>query len=629
MKRFALVACWLPLSAGAAVIHYVQSTPSAECAPGEVCIAIGVPVPLPVSSQTPVTGFRAYAPLIAGLQDLATQNSAVASFQSIGKTAGNGTLQRDIWSFRIGDADALTAEGFPEPAFLQNGTIHAREWVAPEVAAGYIERLLGNRADHGLYQYLVENVHSVSVPVLNVDGFLQTQRYPQRAQQSTCSEDSSDEPRDGRLRRKNMNADGVPVDEDLLTLADATLGVDVNRNNPPWWGGVPGSSGTPCSLVYRGVAAASERETQALQAAAALGPANRLRLFVDTHSYGRDYLAADTGNARRNALQQQLAQRMSAVAGGRYGYGSSPAGSGIGSTDEYFANTYQIPAYTLEVEPTVGGLSDYPGGINVSNSGFILPASEVPRVRTELTNATVLGVYRQAGPPSVAAVQVRDNADGHVVFAGQWAKASATTRAFQVDTPGTLQAGHAYSIWIAFNKPMRVENAGVVAQYPGQNVTLPVTYSFEGVAANGSAFTLQTGATTGSWRAQAGGAPSGYLRYADDAYSHTFTVAADAPLANASSLKLAISVTDFSGQALDSNPATVVDWHDGAWSGYEDGNGAAGDQGGTDRSIRLVGDGTPPPPPPPTSDGGGGALGVGLLTLGLLATLARRRRPQR
>ena len=53
---------------------------------------------------------------------------------------------------------------------------------------------------------------------------------------------------------------------------------------------------------------------------------------------------------------------------------------------------------------------------------------------------------------------------------------------------------------------------------------------------------------------------------------------------------LEIEARDFTGQRLDADPETVVDWARGGWSGYEDTNGLSGDTGGTDStlSVRIV-----------------------------------------
>ena len=72
-------------------------------------------------------------------------------------------------------------------------------------------------------------------------------------------------------------------------------------------------------------------------------------------------------------------------------YSPSPADAGIGATDEYFANTYQIPSYTMELEPANSG-ADY-GGFGVSHDGFILPNSEVARMRDETAAEVFTGLY--------------------------------------------------------------------------------------------------------------------------------------------------------------------------------------------------------------------------------------------
>ena len=87
--------------------------------------------------------------------------------------------------------------------------------------------------------------------------------------------------------------------------------------------------------------------------------------------------------------------------------------------------------------------------------------------------------------------------------------------------------------------------------------------------------------------------------------------------------------------ALDANPATAVDWSNGAWINYEDQFGVAGDIGGVDCTLQVfvAPNSTdpapaesavcaaavvpPPSPPPPPSGGGGGSLGwlLGLLLM--------------
>ncbi len=125
------------------------------------------------------------------------------------------------------------------------------------------------------------------------------------------------------------------------------------------------------------------------------------------------------------------------------------------------------------------------------------------------------------------------------------------------------------------------------------------------------------------------------MRYADDALVADFSIAADLDISGAVPAVLAIGNLDFAVAALDANPATAVDWSNGAWINYEDQFGVAGDIGGVDCTLQVfvAPNSTdpapaetavcaaavvpPPPPPPPPPSGGGGSLGwlLGLLLL--------------
>ncbi len=616
----------LSTTATGQVLTYTESTNS----PSEA--ALGYPVPIPVDSLTAVAGFRSYPSLHAQHQDLMLSNAEVA-----GQVVGATRLGRDIWAYRIGDADSENAGGTTEAAVLINGGIHAREWASPEVVTELFEQLVERKADGGIVQYIVDNVNTVILPVNNVDGFIQTQNYPTQVTPTPPGPPTVpvaelfDLPRDGRMRRKNM----LDVDEDLSTDADRLLGVDLNRNNAVFFDN-GGNSPNPESIVYRGVAPASEPEILALQAAAALAPVDRLRLFVDTHSFSRVMFVPTPPNPRQNANTRTLLNKLSASTGTdprhpAYQPIYNQPNTGISGTASFFSYTYDIPAWTLEIEPPQGfpGIPDagaYYGGFGVSHDGFILPDSEIERVRDELTVASVLALYHQAGPPSARAVRVSDSS-GNVVYSAEWQNNGDGTRSLTVDTNTALTAdGSQYSIWLAFDKPMRFVNAGgAVAEYPGQQTinTQPVVT----LRAGGSA--LSTSFSAADWALAPGGAPSGYLDYRADAITGTFSVTSNSGLANSTQASLSVQIVDMGGLLNDGDPSTVVDFANGGWTGYEDANGIAGDIGGRDDSFTLtVNPGPAPPPsaPPPSSSGGGGGAGTlpGLLVLAGLLWFWRR-----
>lgn len=618
------------LAAGSAAAQLLTFT---ETTSGPGLVPLGYPVPVPVESQTPVAGFRSYATLLARLDSLALDSAHIR-----GSDVGQTLAARPIRAYVLSDDDALTAEGFAEPAALVSGTVHAREWASPEVVSELVEHYARNEGDTGLVRYLRENLNLVTLPVLNVDGFLQTQRYPtqalqtefpgdpQPAQQTAEPPEYRNYPRDGRFRRKTMRG----VDEILCAandpacpVADGMRGVDVNRNHTPFFGSNNQNSALEGSLLHRGSGAGSEPESQALYAAGALGPESRLRLFIDVHSFSRVYFGAETGNARRDAQARTLAGVMARATGRSYPYLPSAAGSGIGSSDEHYGNRLQIPAYTLEIEPDGGGASAY-GGFGYHHDGFVLPDNQIGRVREELLRATLAGVYRMAGPPVLLGATLTRSSDGAAVFAAQRPR-SGSGRGLSVSRGLALQAGTDYRLRLDFSKPMRTRNLeAAVVQFPGQSVSLAPAIAIEGLDVGGTAFRHDLATPVDGWQGTG-------LRYVDDRYELTFRLPATVPLAGARRINLRVETTDFTGLALDADPATVADWSAG-WSGYEDAAGrTTTDTGGPDRTLRLVDDGSPLfPGNGAAGGGGGGALSWLALALpGLLALARRRRNPAR
>lgn len=588
-------------------------------------VALGYAPPQPVASLTPVDGFRDYASLFARHQSLATLHDEVT-----GQVVGQTVAARDIWAYTVGDIGGTTAEGFPEAAVLVNGGIHAREWQTPEAVTGLLETLVAGKADDGLVQYLVENLNTVLLPVNNVDGFIQTQLFP-----TTVTADR-EQPREGRMRRKNLRnpvTQGV-VDSSIGTVADNFWGVDLNRNSAQGYGLYNRSSASVTSLIYRAAAPNTEPEVLALQGAATLGPAARLRLFSDTHSFGQVYFLPVTGNGRRDAITNALAARMTAASSRTYTVIPDPPGSlGIGSTADHFAFTYQIPAWTLEIEPLNGG-QDYGGLATHGHSGFILPDNQAARMRADVARQYLLGFYRQSGPPVAIAAQIRDVQTNAVVYDATWQMSGATARTLAVGSNEALIPGRNYRLWVAFNKPMRIrDSGGAVVAYPGQNTGASVgTVTLEIPTQAGQNVSLQANA---AWLGTAGGAPNGYRRYRDDAFAVDFTLPAAISVAAATPAVISLSVNDLAQMALDADPATAVDWGGGSWLRYESALGTAGDIGGTSCPFRpfiapqantappaasatcAAATPPPPPPPPPPNNGGGGGGGAspGLLWL--------------
>ena len=577
----------------ARISEWVENAPASD----NTKIALGYPVPIPVDTPLPFAGFRTYAGLHARHQDLAATTDRVHAME-IGRTRNS----RPIWLYQLGDANRETVRGLPEQAMLTNGGIHAREWQSPEVATGIIELLALGPDDDYLLDYLRDNANILVLPVLNVDGFLQTQRFPSRNWMGTDLQDPEGSPRDGRMRRKNM----LGPDEDLLTQGDHLLGVDLNRNNPPYWAANPSrSSPDPDSIVHHGASAQSEPETQALDAAAQMGPADQLSMYTDMHSFSQVHFWSRNHQERLARLTEDLLRTFSGhhrafEARKNYAYSnwqSIPPNQGIGLTDEYFTHVYRVPSWTLEIEPSNGAAyhaplpgqgADYGGLGRNGHDGFILPDSEVERVRTELAQTFAIAYYQQSGPPSITTLRIFDEATGAMVFEAEWDTVDAQARELHRFQAQPLQLGRSYRAWVAWNKPMRWRTGGAISTLPGQEF---FTLTFNRSVMIGDRI-LNAVLGDPDWLEQPGGAPEGFQRYRDDAASFELV-----PLDNETNVELLqgtaeatieLDTYDMTGLRGDADPSTAAHCDNGAWASYEDSNGFEGnDTGGVDATIAF------------------------------------------
>jgi len=451
----------------------------------------------------------------------------------------------------------------------------------------------------------------IVIPSLNIDGFMQTQRYPSLNYLQSDPDDPNDSPRDGRMRRKNM----LSADEDLYTTWDHLNGVDLNRNNGPLWASNPARSSPDLrSIVHHGAGPASEPEIQALDAAAQLGPGSSLRIFTDVHSFSLVSFWV-RGNDLRLAQQTEEVlstfrdHHASFPAGKRYLFDSLYSiamNSGIGSTDEYFTYNYNVPAWTLEVEPSggqpfhsplPGGGADYGGSGENGHDGFILPESEIRRVREELAQSFAAVYYRQAGPPAIQSVRLIDRDTRAVIYEADWDVVDEQTRSLYSKQLQAVQFNHSYDLWLSFNKPMRWREDGLVVTFPGQPASSVVVWAN---ALVGDSF-LTTNIAETAWLNQPGKAPDGYMNYQDDAARVTFSLPDDEQnlgLVSGDTLAtLRLRATDMTGMTTDANPGTIVRWVQGSWRGYEDDHEDQTDSGGSDNTLSLQVTNAVVPPP--------------------------------
>ncbi len=179
----------------------------------------------------------------------------------------------------------------PKPRFFAMASMHARELTPAELLTRFAEQLLLGYADDAQVRWLLNQHEVYLIPQVNPDA----RKYAE----------------DGAFWRKNVN-------ENHCGATSSDRGADLNRNFPFEWGMHDGSSGDPCSELYRGPNPESEPETQALttflgqifpdQRADDLitpAPETTSGLFIDLHSasglviwpWGFDDLQAPNGAA--------------------------------------------------------------------------------------------------------------------------------------------------------------------------------------------------------------------------------------------------------------------------------------------------------------------------------------------
>ncbi|VUZ51088.1 unnamed protein product [Hymenolepis diminuta] len=261
-----------------------------------------------------------------------------ASLEEIGKTVEN----RSLWLLKISQDTSL-------PIVWIDAGIHAREWIAPATAFYLIDKLLSKDGCE-----LLSKFQFYIAPNVNPDGYVFSHIR-------------------NRLWRKNRNK----------TEHENCLGVDLNRNFPYKWG-LSGSSGNPCSDIYRGSSAADQVETQSIiKKLTAIAP--QTKLFITLHSYGQlilipfGYLPAKRPDNYNELKRISIKVIFKLWKHHNTVYSSGTAAdilySAAGGSDDFARGDLKIPySYTIEL-PDLGSYN------------FLLPPSFIIPVGNQIWDA--------------------------------------------------------------------------------------------------------------------------------------------------------------------------------------------------------------------------------------------------
>lgn len=239
---------------------------------------------------------------------------------------GDSIEGRPIRVVKISD-NADTDED--EPGFLLMARHHAREPLSSELALETIRRLLETYETDPYTEWLVNEREIFVIPRHNPDGA------------------AWDEEQGLVYWRKNRRQNaGQPAE---------CWGVDTNRNYGYQWGLDQGSSGDPCSDVYRGTAAFSEPETALTKAF--LEANTNITTLITLHTYGNmilypwGYTSSPIGDETDRAIFQAMAARFRDFNGYTTGPGNSlyPIS---GDTVDWAWGALGLFAFTFEVSNT-------------------------------------------------------------------------------------------------------------------------------------------------------------------------------------------------------------------------------------------------------------------------------------
>ncbi len=289
---------------------------------------------------TGIPGFACYRTVeetFATAADIAANYPQLATWIDVGdsweKTEPGGSPGYDMMVLRLTNS----AVPGPKPKLFIMTSVHAREYTPAELNTRFAEYLVGNYDVDADVTWLLDYYEIHLMLQANPDG---------RKQAET-----------GLSWRKNTN-------ENYCSPTSTSRGADLNRNFEFQWGCCGGSSGSECSETYRGPLAASEPETQAIQAYVRsefpdqrgdglndAAPDDAMGIFLDIHSYSQLVLWpwGFTSTVAPNGTALQTLGRKFAYFNGYepdQAIGLYPTD---GTTDDFAYGDLGLAAYTFEL----------------------------------------------------------------------------------------------------------------------------------------------------------------------------------------------------------------------------------------------------------------------------------------
>ena len=273
--------------------------------------------------------------LLEAMNQMDTLSMLYPSFVSEKDSIGTSFEGRTIWAFKLSDNPSIDED---EPEVLFTGLTHAREPLSMMNLFYFANWICENYNSDITANYLLDNREMWFIPIINPDGY---------AYNESISPDG------GGMHRKNRRSNPPNSSCNMGTQQ----GVDLNRNYGYNWGANnSGSSGNPCSAVYRGSSAFSEPETEAISNFIL---SREFSNVLHYHSYS-NFLIHSWGDGSFPdepdlTTLREIGKEMTRYNGYLVGTGTETVGYGVnGDAVDWSYGTAGLISYT----PEVGSFSD-------------------------------------------------------------------------------------------------------------------------------------------------------------------------------------------------------------------------------------------------------------------------------
>ena len=288
-----------------------------------------------VDREFPLGSMLGNYTLLEAINQMDTLSILYPSFVSEKDSIGTSFEGRTIWAFKLSDNPSIDED---EPEVLFTGLTHAREPLSMMNLFYFANWICENYNSDLTANYLLDNREMWFIPIINPDGY---------AYNESISPDG------GGMHRKNRR----PNPPNSSCNMGTQQGVDLNRNYGYNWGeNNSGSSGNPCSAVYRGLSAFSEPETEAISNFIL---SREFSNVLHYHSYS-NFLIHSWGDGSFPGepdltTLREIGKEMTRYNGYLVGTGTETVGYGVnGDAVDWSYGTAGLISYT----PEVGTFSD-------------------------------------------------------------------------------------------------------------------------------------------------------------------------------------------------------------------------------------------------------------------------------